>query len=177
VLILPMLFGAFRPPKPAPGGPATVFPWGRVMQHKQGTLEGFTAAYGCKRLLYFEGYEDILTAIAREKQLKGWRRFRGSFEEKHPKQVALIGRSPGLSSAIPVRQAQGRLSGTEFGNGVLMQTLKPSPVRVPYDTAEAVPFFISTCENLLPFTPCPINRDDLILCGQPLFKGINRLIR
>jgi putative endonuclease len=27
----------------------------RVMQHKQGTLEGFTAAYGWKRLLYFEG--------------------------------------------------------------------------------------------------------------------------
>jgi putative endonuclease len=34
----------------------------------------FTAAYGCKRLLYFEGYEDIRKAIAREKQLKGWRR-------------------------------------------------------------------------------------------------------
>ena len=27
----------------------------RVMQHKEGALEGFTAAYGCKRLLYFEG--------------------------------------------------------------------------------------------------------------------------
>jgi putative endonuclease len=46
----------------------------RVMQHKEGTLQGFTADYGCKRLLYFEGYEDIRTAIAREKQLKGWRR-------------------------------------------------------------------------------------------------------
>jgi putative endonuclease len=46
----------------------------RVMQHKEGTLEGFTADYDCKRLLYFEGYEDIRTAIAREKQLKGWRR-------------------------------------------------------------------------------------------------------
>ena len=44
------------------------------MQHKEGTLEGFTAAYACKRLLYFEVYEDIRTAIAREKQLKGWRR-------------------------------------------------------------------------------------------------------
>jgi putative endonuclease len=46
----------------------------RVMQHKEGTFEGFTADYGCKRLLYFEGYDDIRTAIAREKQLKGWRR-------------------------------------------------------------------------------------------------------
>ena len=26
----------------------------RVIRHKEGTLEGFTAAYGCKRLLYFE---------------------------------------------------------------------------------------------------------------------------
>ena len=32
----------------------------RVMQHKEGTLDGFTADYGCKRLIYFEGYEDIL---------------------------------------------------------------------------------------------------------------------
>jgi putative endonuclease len=46
----------------------------RIMQHQEGTFEGFTADYGCKRLLYFEGYDDIRTAIAREKQLKGWRR-------------------------------------------------------------------------------------------------------
>jgi putative endonuclease len=50
----------------------------RVMQHKEGTWEGFTAAYGRKRLLYFEGYEDIRKAIAREKQLKGWRAKRSS---------------------------------------------------------------------------------------------------
>jgi putative endonuclease len=45
----------------------------RVMQHKEGTLEGFTADYGCKRLLYFEGSQDIRTAIAREKQLNNGR--------------------------------------------------------------------------------------------------------
>ena len=44
-----------------------------VMQHKEGALEGFTTAYGCKRPLYLEDYEDIRAAIARE-QLKGWRR-------------------------------------------------------------------------------------------------------
>jgi hypothetical protein len=32
----------------------------RVMQHKEGTVEGFTATYGCKRLLYFEGYDSAL---------------------------------------------------------------------------------------------------------------------
>ena len=46
----------------------------RVLEHKEGTLEGFTATYGCKRLLYFEFYESIRESIAREKQLKGWRR-------------------------------------------------------------------------------------------------------
>ena len=45
-----------------------------VMQHSEGALEDFTAVYGCNRLLYFEGYEDIRTVIAGEKQLKGWRR-------------------------------------------------------------------------------------------------------
>ena len=46
----------------------------RVMQHKEGKFEGFTAEYRCERLLYFERYEEIPNAIAREKQLKGWRR-------------------------------------------------------------------------------------------------------
>ena len=46
----------------------------RVLEHKESRFEGFTADYGCQRLLYFEGYRDIVKAIAREKQLKGWRR-------------------------------------------------------------------------------------------------------
>ena len=48
--------------------------YARALQHKNGTFEGFSKIYGCNRLLYFEGYEDIRVAIAREKQLKGWRR-------------------------------------------------------------------------------------------------------
>jgi putative endonuclease len=46
----------------------------RVLQHKQGCLEGFTKKYGLKRLVYFEQTELITTAIEREKQLKNWRR-------------------------------------------------------------------------------------------------------
>ncbi len=46
----------------------------RILQHKNGSFEGFSKAYGCTRLLYSEKYDDIRTAIAREKQLKGWRR-------------------------------------------------------------------------------------------------------
>ena len=46
----------------------------RISQHKAGAFEGFSKTYGCTRLLYYELHEDIRTAIAREKQLKGWRR-------------------------------------------------------------------------------------------------------
>ncbi|MGA2690432.1 MAG: GIY-YIG nuclease family protein [Candidatus Korobacteraceae bacterium] len=46
----------------------------RVRQHKEHTFRGFTAEYEVDRLLYFETYGEVLTAIHREKQLKGWRR-------------------------------------------------------------------------------------------------------
>jgi putative endonuclease len=46
----------------------------RVQQHKQGVFEGFTNAYDCHRLVYFEHYQTATVAIAREKQLKRWSR-------------------------------------------------------------------------------------------------------
>lgn len=46
----------------------------RTRQHKNGAFEGFSKKYGCIRLLYYEQFTDIQSAIAREKQLKGWRR-------------------------------------------------------------------------------------------------------
>ena len=46
----------------------------RTQQHKNGTFEGFSKKYNCIRLLYYEQHEDISQSIAREKQLKGWRR-------------------------------------------------------------------------------------------------------
>ena len=46
----------------------------RVRQHKEHTFRGFTAKYAVDRLLYYETYGDVLRAIAREKQLKGWLR-------------------------------------------------------------------------------------------------------
>ena len=42
----------------------------RVSQHKQQTT-GFTANYNITRLVYFEETNDVVSAIAREKQLKG----------------------------------------------------------------------------------------------------------
>jgi putative endonuclease len=45
-----------------------------VWQHKHHTFEGFTAKYHIERLLYYETFDDVIKAIAREKQLKGWSR-------------------------------------------------------------------------------------------------------
>jgi putative endonuclease len=46
----------------------------RIFEHKWKEHDGFTADYNCDRLVWFESYQDIAMAIAREKQLKGWRR-------------------------------------------------------------------------------------------------------
>jgi len=42
----------------------------RVYQHKYADIHGFAQKYGCKYLVYYEITEDMLSAIAREKQLK-----------------------------------------------------------------------------------------------------------
>jgi putative endonuclease len=46
----------------------------RVRQHKSGEIEGFSSQYHCNRLVYWESFDEVLKAINREKQLKGWRR-------------------------------------------------------------------------------------------------------
>jgi putative endonuclease len=46
----------------------------RVFQHKCKVYEGFSAQYNCDRLVWFERFSSPQAAIAREKQLKGWRR-------------------------------------------------------------------------------------------------------
>ena len=42
----------------------------RVYQHKNYAIKGFTQRYGCKYLVYYEIHEEMISAIAREKQLK-----------------------------------------------------------------------------------------------------------
>lgn len=45
-----------------------------VYEHKQKLVEGFTKKYNITRLIYYEDTNDVNEAIAREKQIKGWRR-------------------------------------------------------------------------------------------------------
>ena len=46
----------------------------RVHQHRFGTMPGFTSRYAVHRLVRIEHYDDMTSAIAREKQLKRWHR-------------------------------------------------------------------------------------------------------
>jgi putative endonuclease len=48
----------------------------RVLEHKAKVADAYTKRYDMSRLVYFEEFADIRDAIAREKQLKGWRRAR-----------------------------------------------------------------------------------------------------
>ena len=42
----------------------------RVFQHRTGAIKGFTQRYACKTLVWFEPYDRMDEAIAREKQIK-----------------------------------------------------------------------------------------------------------
>ena len=46
----------------------------RARQHKSKEIDGFTARYNVTQLVYYEIHDYVLNAIAREKEIKGWRR-------------------------------------------------------------------------------------------------------
>lgn len=46
----------------------------RIYQHKNKLIKGFTEKYNVNKLVYFEQTSDIESAIAREKEIKKWRR-------------------------------------------------------------------------------------------------------
>ena len=46
----------------------------RALEHISGNGAEFTSKYKINKLVYFERYTEVLDAIKREKQLKGWKR-------------------------------------------------------------------------------------------------------
>lgn len=46
----------------------------RTFAHKEGRGSIFTGKYGVKTLVHYETFDDVHYAIAREKELKKWRR-------------------------------------------------------------------------------------------------------
>ena len=63
----------------------------RVWQHQHGDVAAFTKRYNVDRLVYYELYENPSDAIAREKELKAWRRSKKNalVETLNPKWVDL----------------------------------------------------------------------------------------
>jgi len=66
----------------------------RVYEHKNKLVPGFTAKYNLDILLYYEQTADVLSAIAREKQIKGWTRSKkiALIESQNPKWLDLSSR-------------------------------------------------------------------------------------
>src|SRR4051794_26350418 len=100
----------------------------RVFQHKTHQFEGFTDDYNAIRLVYWEKFGSIGKAIAREKQLKRWRREKNIWlvESVNPKWrdlalewypqvhvaqdgLATASSTQGLSATQPVRFADAQL--------------------------------------------------------------------
>ncbi|HEY0701594.1 MAG TPA: GIY-YIG nuclease family protein [Candidatus Acidoferrales bacterium] len=46
----------------------------RIHQHKEKRTPGFTQKYNVTRLVHYESFEHVRTAITREKTIKRWRR-------------------------------------------------------------------------------------------------------
>jgi putative endonuclease len=69
----------------------------RGYEHRTKAIDGFTTRYGVDKLAWFEVYDDVATAIAREKELKKWRRDWKIrlIEEQNPGWADLY---PGISS-------------------------------------------------------------------------------
>ena len=59
----------------------TGFLYARVLQHKSGETDGFTRRYRVHKLVYYETFRYVNNALARETEIKKWRR---------EKKVALI---------------------------------------------------------------------------------------
>ena len=58
----------------------------RIYEHRTKAVAGFTAKYNITRLVWFEVYDDPVSAISREKELKKWKRTWKTklIEEKNP---------------------------------------------------------------------------------------------
>jgi putative endonuclease len=110
----------------------------RILEHREGRVAGFTTRYRIFRLVYFEEFGNIRSAIAREKEIKALRREKKVWliEHRNPLWEDLAERfaKPESRSLTPVRQKRAT------GFGMTPQDANSSgPVhktrRVPDDSA------------------------------------------
>jgi putative endonuclease len=88
----------------------------RLVEHRQGLIPGFTSHYRIFRLVHFERFSDIRDAIAREKEIKAWRRQKKIWliDRNNPTWADLAERLPG-KPPIENQQAtiQAPIAGTQ----------------------------------------------------------------
>ena len=48
----------------------------RIYEHKNKLADGFTNKYNVDKLVYYDLTDDVREAIKREKEIKGWKRFK-----------------------------------------------------------------------------------------------------
>jgi putative endonuclease len=77
----------------------------RTLEHKSHLNDGFTNKYRCHKLVYYEVGNSIKDAIAREKEIKGWRRSKkvNLINSVNPKWEDLIIRVDSTTNEIPRR--------------------------------------------------------------------------
>ena len=46
----------------------------RALEHRSGSIEGFTKRCGCKHLVWYEAHDSIKSARQRELRMKEWKR-------------------------------------------------------------------------------------------------------
>jgi putative endonuclease len=74
----------------------------RLDEHRSGTVEGFTSRYKVFRLVRFDLFEDMPTAIKREKRLKAWRReWKCNLIERDNPEWNDLAPGLGLAEALP----------------------------------------------------------------------------
>jgi putative endonuclease len=94
----------------------------RLAEHRQGLVRGFTSRYKIFRLVHYEVFSDIRHAIAREKEIKGWRR---------EKKIWLIRRGnplwEDLAAGLFANQSKHKLKSVPPGNAKGGTKADPSP--------------------------------------------------
>jgi len=81
----------------------------RYWQHRNEVFEGFSKKYKCNKLVYYEDTTDVNSAIAREKQLKNWRRDKKEWliRKMNPGWLdLLVERDSSISSALGGLQSE-----------------------------------------------------------------------
>ena len=100
----------------------------RVFQHKFHHFEGFTDRYDIDCLLYWESYDDVHKALARETQLKGWTRAKKNRADRAAKS-ALGGLSGRVVSVDEVqRQRRCRVANARRTNPCHTEPEQPNPL-------------------------------------------------